>query len=109
ESELKLLRVIRRLDHEHPIDLSPTFMGAHEIPVEYRGRRDEYIRLVIEEMIPAVVRDGLAEWCDVFCETGVFTPEESRQILEAGKAAGLKARIHADELGPSGGSRVAVE
>lgn len=109
ESELKQLRVIRRLDHEHPIDLSPTFMGAHEIPVEYRGRRDEYIRLVIEEMIPAVVREGLAEWCDVFCETGVFTPEESRLILEAGKAAGLKPRIHADELGPSGGSRVAIE
>lgn len=109
ESELKLLRVIRRLDHEHPIDLSPTFMGAHDVPIEYRARRDEYLRLVVEDMIPEVVREGLAEWCDVFCETGVFTPEESRLILEAGKAAGLKPRIHADELGPSGGSRVAVE
>ena len=83
-------------------------MGAHEIPVEYRGRRDDYVRLVIDEMIPAVAREGLAEWCDVFCETGVFTPEESRRILEAGKAAGLKPRIHADELGPSGGSQVAA-
>jgi imidazolonepropionase len=109
ESELKILRVIRALDREHPIDLSPTFLGAHEVPYEYRDRRGDYVRLVIDEMIPAVQREDLAEWCDVFCETGVFTPEESRQILEAGLRAGLKPRIHADELGPSGGWRVAVE
>ena len=108
DSELKMLRAARRLASSQPIDLVPTFMGAHEIPVEYRGRRDDYVRLVIDEMIPAVAREGLAEWCDVFCETGVFTPEESRRILEAGKAAGLKPRIHADELGPSGGSQVAA-
>ncbi len=109
ESELQQLRVIRRLDAEHPIDLVPTFMGAHEVPVEYRSRRGEYVSLVINEMIPHVQREGLAEWCDVFCETGVFTPAESTAILKAGIKAGLKPRIHADELGPSGGSRVAAQ
>jgi imidazolonepropionase len=83
-------------------------MGAHEIPVEYRDRRAEYVRLVIEEMLPAVANEGLAEWCDVFCETGVFTPDESERILQAGVARGLKPRIHADELGLSGGSAVAA-
>ena len=107
--ELKMLRAIRRLNAEQPIELSPTFMGAHEMPIEYRARRRDYIELLIEEMIPAVARDGLAEWCDVFCETGVFTPGESRELLEAARAAGLKPRIHADELGPSGGSTVAAD
>ena len=83
-------------------------MGAHEIPLDYRARRDDYVRLVIDEMIPAVAANGLAEWCDVFCETGVFTPDESRAILQAGAARGLKPRIHADELGASGGSQVAA-
>jgi imidazolonepropionase len=109
ESELKMLRAVRRLDAEQPIDLVPTFLGAHEIPSEYRGRRDAYVDLVVNEMLPAVVREGLAEWCDVFCETGVFTPEESARILAAGAAQGLRPRIHADELGPSGGSLVAAE
>jgi len=105
-SEIKMLRAIQRLANEQPMDLVPTFMGAHEIPIDYRGRREEYVRLVIDEMIPAAV--GLAEWCDVFCETGVFTPEESTRILQAGAARGLKPRIHADELGASGGSQVAA-
>jgi imidazolonepropionase len=109
ESELKMLRVIARVAREHPMEISPTFLGAHEIPVEYRSRREEYVRQVIDEMIPAVKAEGLAEWCDVFCETGVFTPEESRRILEAGAAAGLRPRIHADELAASGGARVAAE
>ena len=108
ESELKLLRAVRRLSGEHPLDIVPTFLGAHEVPLEYRERRDEYVRLVIEEMIPAVAAEGLARWCDVFCETGVFTPGESRRILNAGARAGLKPRIHADELGASGGSQVAA-
>jgi imidazolonepropionase len=108
ETELKMLRATARLDASHAIDLVPTFMGAHEIPVEYRQRRDEYVRLVIDEMIPAVAAERLAEWCDVFCEAGVFTPGESRRILNAGVRAGLKPRIHADELGPSGGSQVAA-
>lgn len=108
ESELQQLRVIHRLDREHPIDLVPTFMGAHEVPIEYRTRRADYIALIVNEMLPRVRREGLAEWCDVFCETGVFTAEESIAILRAGLRAGLKPRIHADELGKSGGSRVAA-
>ncbi len=108
ESELKMLRSIRTLDAEHAIDLVPTFMGAHEIPLEYRDARERYVASVIDEMIPAVAAEGLAQWCDVFCETGVFTPEESRRILDAGVRAGLKPRIHADELGASGGSLVAA-
>jgi imidazolonepropionase len=109
DDELKLLRVIRRLAADHPIELSPTFMGAHEIPTEYRDRRRAYVALIVEDMIPAVAHERLAEWCDVFCEDGVFTPEESIEILRAGCAAGLKPRIHADELGLSGGSRVAAQ
>jgi imidazolonepropionase len=108
ESELKTLRVLRDLDKSHPIDISPTFMGAHEVPLEYRDRRREYVEIIVTEMIPAVARERLAEWCDVFCEAGVFTPDESREILEAARGAGMRLRIHADELGPSGGSRVAA-
>jgi imidazolonepropionase len=109
ESELTTLRAIRTLAATQPVSLVATFMGAHEYPVEYRDRRDEYERLVVEEMIPAVARDDLAEWCDVFCERGVFGVEESKRILLAGIAAGLKPRIHADELALSGGSAVAAE
>jgi len=109
ESELKMLRVIREVGHDHAMDVVATFMGAHEIPLEYRDRRAAYVDLLIGEMIPAIAAEGLAEWCDVFCETGVFTPDESRDILNAATRAGLKARIHADELGASGGSQVAIE
>ena len=109
EAELRMLRAIRTLASEQPIELTATFMGAHEVPAEYRGRRAEYARVVIDEMIPAVAAERLAEWCDVFCEDGVFTPDESRAILEAGKRHGLKARIHADELGSSGGAGVAAD
>ena len=109
EGELKMLRAIRTLAADHAIELSSTFMGAHEVPAEHRSHRRAYINLVTSEMIPAVAHEGLAEWCDVFCETGVFTPDESREILQAGRDAGLKLRIHADELGPSGGSVVAAE
>jgi imidazolonepropionase len=108
ETEMKMLRALQTLSASHPVDLVTTFMGAHEVPVEYRQRRDEYVQLVIDEMLPRVADEGLAEWCDVFCETGVFTPDESRRILEAGAARGLESRIHADELGPSGGSLVAA-
>ncbi len=106
ETELRMLRVIRGLNGAQPIELVATFMGAHEVPVEYRGRQRNYVRLVIDDMLPQAA--ALAEWCDVFCETGVFTPEESREILEAGVRVGLKPRIHADELGASGGSQVAA-
>jgi imidazolonepropionase len=108
-AELKMLRAIRRLAAEQPIDLTATFLGAHEIPREYRERRQAYVELLTQEMIPAVAAEGLAEWCDVFCETGVYTPWESRAILEAGLRAGLRPRIHADELAVSGGSEVAAE
>jgi imidazolonepropionase len=108
-NELKMLRAIRALQRRQPIELVATFMGAHEIPHEYRSRRGDYVRLVIDEMIPAVAGEQLAEWCDVFCEQGVFTPAESAQILDAGRGAGLRPRIHADELALSGGSAVAAK
>lgn len=108
-SELKMLRAIRRLADEQPISLTATFMGAHECPVEYRDRHGAYVDLVVDAMVPAVAGEGLAEWCDVFCEQGVFTPDEAMRILRAGLARGLKPRIHADELALSGGSAVASE
>jgi imidazolonepropionase len=108
ESELRMLRAIRTLAAEQPIEIAPTFMGAHEVPIEYRARRADYVSLVVEEMIPAVASDHLAEWCDVFCEQGVFTPEETRRILDAGSRYGLAPRVHADELALSGGSAVAA-
>jgi imidazolonepropionase len=109
ESELRMLRATARLQQEHAIDIVATFMGAHEIPREHRGGRDAYLDLVTEQMIPAVASERLAAWCDVFCETGVFTPAESVRILEAGIRHGLMPRIHADELGASGGSQVAAQ
>jgi imidazolonepropionase len=109
ESEIKMLRVLRDLNREHAMDISATFMGAHEIPIEFRQHRRAYLDLLVFEMIPAVAAEKLAEWCDVFCETGVFTPEESREILDAARRAGLELRIHADELGASGGSQVAAD
>jgi imidazolonepropionase len=108
-SELTMLRAIRALAAQQPIELSATFMGAHEIPLEYRSRRDEYVKLIIEDMLPAVAAEGLAEWCDVFCEQGVFTVDETRAILAAARSHGLKSRLHADELALSGGAEVAAE
>lgn len=107
ESEVRSLRVLRQLDADLPIDIVVTFMGAHEVPPEFRGRQADYVRLVIDEMIPAAAPH--AEWCDVFCDRGFFTPDESRAILEAGTRAGMKPRIHADELAASGGSTVAAD
>jgi len=107
--ELKMLRVIRTLGAEQPIELSPTFLGAHEVPTEFQNHRRAYVDLIVDAMIPHVARERLAEWCDVFCERGVFTPDETREILGAARAAGLQLRIHADELAASGGSRVAAE
>ena len=108
-AERRMLRAIQTVAAGQPIELAATFMGAHEVPVEFRGRRAEYVKTIIDEMLPAVADEGLAQWCDVFCEKGVFTPEESRAILEAGQRHGLKSRIHADELALSGGSRVAAD
>ncbi|WP_199613719.1 imidazolonepropionase [Paenibacillus alkalitolerans] len=109
EDEVKQLEAARRLQRIHPIDIVPTFMGAHAIPVEYRGRADEYVQLIIERMIPLVSQLKLAEFCDVFCEEGVFTVEQSRKILEAGKSYGLKPKIHADEIVQTGGAELAAE
>lgn len=112
EDELKSLRAIARLRRELPIRIVPTFLGAHEIPLEHRetaARRAEYVDLVIGEMIPAVAREGLAVFADVFCETGVYTVEESRRILTAARAAGLLLKLHADELTASGGAELAAE
>jgi imidazolonepropionase len=109
EGETKMLRVTKGLERKQPVGLVSTFLGAHEIPIEYRGRRREYVRLVIDEMLPMVIREQLAEWCDVFCEDGVFTVDEARNILQAARRGGLKLRIHADELGSSGGARLAAE
>jgi imidazolonepropionase len=112
EDELKLLRVIRRLSATLPLRLVPTFLGAHEIPMEYRetaAQRREYIELVINEMIPRVAREELAVFADVFCEKGVYTVAESREILSAARAAGLKLKLHADELSSSGGAELAAE
>ena len=107
EEELKQLRAVRTLNRRQPVDLVPTFMGAHALPAEYRENRRGYIDLLCGEMIPAVAREGLAEFCDVFCETGVFTPEEAREILETGRRYGLEPKIHADEIDAIGGSQLA--
>lgn len=109
EDELKMLRVIRRLNEESDLDIIPTFLGAHEFPPEYRKDRERYVDIVVEEMIPAVSELGLAEFCDVFCERGVFTPEQSRRIMVAAKEAGMKLTIHADEFEDSGGAELAAE
>ena len=109
EAELKQLRVIRKLASELPATLIPTFLGAHEVPPEYRSKRAEYVKLVSEEMIPTVARESLARCCDVFCEPGVFSPAESRQILTAAARHGLAVKLHADELEGSGGAELAVE
>lgn len=109
EAELKQLRVIRQLAGELPVTLVPTFLGAHEVPPEYRGKRGDYVRLVCEEMIPVVARERLARCCDVFCEPGVFTVPESRQILDAAQRHGLAVKLHADELEGSGGAELAAE
>jgi imidazolonepropionase len=109
DGELKMLRAVRQLAASHAIEIAPTFMGAHDVPIEFRDRPARYVDLVVDEMLPAVAAEGLAEWCDVFCEDGVFSPEESARILRAAAGRGMKLRIHADELASSGGSRVAAE
>ncbi|MFC4411412.1 imidazolonepropionase [Chungangia koreensis] len=109
ENELKQLRVVKRLNEEHPTDIIPTFMGAHAVPVEFKGREEDYVDLIINEMLPAVASEKLAVFNDVFCEVGVFTPEQSERILEAGKKYGLIPKIHADEIEPYGGAELAAK
>jgi imidazolonepropionase len=103
ESELTQLHAIHHLNRTHTIDIVSTFLGAHDIPAEFASRRADYVSCIVNEMIPRVAAEDLAEWCDVFCDAGFFTPDESVSILEAGKRAGLKPRIHADQLAMSGG------
>jgi imidazolonepropionase len=109
DNEMKQLRVIRQLSEESPITIVPTFLGAHAIPESYRDKREEFIDLVINKMIPEVVSEGLAEYNDVFSETGAFTTEEAERILRSGQRAGLKARVHADELNDTGSAAMAAD
>ena len=107
KDELKQLRVMKRLNEEHPADIVPTLMAAHAIPPEFAGNRRGYIDLIVNEIIPSAAQEGLAEFCDVFCEEGVFTVDESEEILLAGQRAGLMSKIHADEIRAIGGSELA--
>jgi imidazolonepropionase len=109
DAESKQLRAIARAAVEHPVDLLPTLLAAHEVPPEHRADRGRYLDLVCEEIVPAVAAQGLARFCDVFCEHGVFTVEESRRVLRAGAAHGLLPRLHADEFVDSGGAALAAE
>jgi imidazolonepropionase len=109
EDELKILRAIRVLDSETSLRYVSTFLGAHDITPEYKSRREEYLSLLIEEMLPRVATEKLAEYCDVFCEEKVFTPAESRKILSAARSHGLGLRMHADQLSLSGGAKLAAE
>ena len=109
ETEQKQLEVAKKLQETHVVDIVSTFMGAHAVPKEMKGEEDRFVDIIINEMIPKVAELGLAEFNDVFCEKGVFTPEQSRLILEAGKAYGLTPKIHADEIEPYEGAELAAE
>lgn len=109
ESELASLRALREAGRHHALDFVPTFLGAHEVPDEYRDRREDYLRLITEVMIPQVAREQLAEACDVFCEAHVFSVDEARRILLAARAHGLKLKLHADEIERIGGAGLAAE
>ena len=109
ESEIKMLRVIKRLQEETPLTIKSTFLGAHAVPAEYKGRQTEYVDLIINEMIPAVAAEDLADYIDVFCDRGFFTVEDTDRMLNAGMKYGLRAKIHANELDLSGGIQVGVK
>ena len=109
EDEVKMLRVIRRLGQETPLRYVPTFLGAHTVPDEFKDDRAAYVELIVNEMIPLVASEGLARFCDVFCESGAFDVDESRRILQAARACWMGLRVHADQLSLSGGSQLAAE
>lgn len=109
ETEIKQLTAMKQLDQEHPVDIVSTFMGAHSVPEEYKGRTDEYIDFIIGEVLPEVSEKGLAKYCDVFCEAGVFDIGQSRKLLLAARNMGLEIKLHADEIVPIGGTELAVE
>jgi imidazolonepropionase len=108
-NEVKMLRAVRELGEVQPVSTVPTFLGAHEFPPEYRDERERYVSVILDDMIPAVAEEGLAEFCDVFCEQGVFTPEQARRILGRARDRGLKPVIHADEFADSGAAQVAAD
>lgn len=108
-TELKQLHLTRRLDQGHPVDIVPTFLGAHAFPPEYSHDHDAYVDLVVEEMLPRVAAENLAQYCDVFCEKGVFSIAQSRKVLLAARALGLEPKIHADEIVSFGGAELAAE
>ncbi len=107
--EMKMLRVIERISRETPLDVVPTFMGAHAVPTEYKDRSDDFVDLVISEMLPKVKEQGIAEFCDIFCEEGVFSVDQSRRILKAARDMGFELKIHADEVHDLGGAGLAAE
>ena len=109
ETELRLLRTYRRLAASQPTRLVPTYLGAHVVPAEFRERRSDYLRLLIEEMIPTVAAERLAECCDVFVERSAFSIDEARAVLRAGREAGLQPKLHADQLSDGGGAQLAAE
>jgi len=109
ESELRSLHILKKFKEEHDLDIYTTFLGAHEYPQEYKDDHGTYIDIIVGEMLPKVVKEGLAEFCDVFCEEGVFNVEETRRILEPAKSLGLGIRIHADEFKPIGGVQLAAK
>jgi len=109
EGEIKMLRVIKRLKNASSIPIKATFLGAHSFPTEYKEDREGYIRLIIDQMLPVIAGEGLADYIDVFCEQGFYTPEETERICNAGKAAGLKPKIHANQLHVSGGVQAGVK
>ncbi|HEV7797551.1 MAG TPA: imidazolonepropionase [Pyrinomonadaceae bacterium] len=109
EDELKILRAIKTLDRETPLRYVPTFLGAHDVPPEYKARREQYVSLLVDEMLPRIAAEKLAEYCDIFCEEKVFTADESKKILSAARGHGLGLRIHADQLSLSDGAILAAE
>jgi imidazolonepropionase len=109
KDELKILRVIKRLNRLHTVDVVPTFLGAHAVPPEYMNSPQEYVNLVVKEMLPLVADRKLAKFCDVFCEKGVFSLRDARHILVAGKNHGLEPKVHADEMSMSGGTELAAD
>ncbi len=109
KDEVKLLRAAKELGEEGPIDVVTTFLGAHEVPPEYKDDRAAYVRLLCDVMIPEIARKKLATWCDVFCEKGIFEIDDSRKILEAAKRAGLAVRLHAEEFATIGGAKLAAD
>jgi len=108
EGELKMLRVIQRLKQEHPLTIRATFLGAHAIPQNYKADREGYVQLIIQEMLPVIAAEGLADFIDVFCEKNYFTPEEMGRILEAGAERGLRPKVHVNQFNSIGGIETAI-